>query len=56
MIRALYRDLRSMPEPIRDYRLQLQGKGIVVEGLQGVGVTEGAVARYPARARMLGRS
>lgn len=54
--RALYRDLGSMPEAIRDYRLQLQDWNIPTEGLKGMGATEGAVARYSARLRMQGRS
>ena len=54
--RALYRDLETMPEAIRDYRLQLQDRNIPVEGLQGMGATEGAVARFSARLRMQGRS
>lgn len=55
-IRDLYRDLRTMPEAIRDYRLQLQSRGIAVDGLRGMGATEGAVARFSARLRMQGRS
>lgn len=39
-IRALSRDLGTMPEAIRDYRLQMQDRNISTEGLQGMGATD----------------
>lgn len=56
IIRDLYRDLRTIPAAIRDYRLQLQSRGIPVAGLRGMGAAEGAVARFSIRSRMQGRS
>ncbi|BAD40584.1 ISLre2-like element ISSyth3 family transposase [Symbiobacterium thermophilum] len=55
-MRRLLADLRTMPESIRDYRIRLQERGVNVEGLRGVGAAEGAVERYSARLRKVGRS
>lgn len=55
-IRRLVADLRTMPESIRDYRVRLQERGVSVEGLRGLGAAEGAVERYSARLRKVGRS
>ncbi|WP_374713189.1 ISLre2 family transposase [Symbiobacterium terraclitae] len=55
-LRNLLADLKTIPESIRDYRVRLQERGVNVEGLRGLGAAEGAVERYSARLRKVGRS
>ena len=52
----LLADLKTIPESTRDYRVRLQERGVNVEGLRGLGAAEGAVERYSARLRKVGRS
>jgi hypothetical protein len=53
---ALYNDLRTIPEAIRDYRVRLAERGVSVEGLRGLGAAESSVERYSRRLRKVGRS
>lgn len=55
-LRNLLADLETIPESTRDYRVRLQERGVNVEGLRGLGAAEGAVERYSARLRKVGRS
>lgn len=55
-LRKLLADLKTIPESVRDYRARLQERGLHVEGLRGLGAAEGAVERYSARLRKVGRS
>jgi len=55
-LRNLLADLKTIPESTRDYRVRLKERGVNVEGLRGLGAAEGAVERYSARLRKVGRS
>lgn len=55
-LEAFLRDLVSMPEAVKDYRVRLQEIGIPTDGYRGLGAAESQVDRYSNRVKKRGRS